>query len=150
MWVDVLGVTVRVENQEWAVYLDSLKNTTPLESMPHIWRLGWCADYPDENNWVHEVFNADAGANRLRRTAGEFDAITVKAGESQDPAERAVLYAEAERILTEVETAFAPIYHYTSMNVTKPWLQRNFPSIGGIDIFNWVIDMDAKLAAQGQ
>jgi hypothetical protein len=31
--------------------------TTPLEQMPHIYRMGWCNDYPDENNWVHDVFN---------------------------------------------------------------------------------------------
>ena len=150
MWADTLGVEVRVENQEWAVYLDTLQNTTPLADMPHIWRLGWCADYPDENNWVHEVFNADAGANRLRRVSGEFDELTVAAALEQDPAKRIELYEEAERILTEEETAFAPIYYYTSVNLTKPWLTRNYPNIGGNDFYNWVIDMDAKLAAQGQ
>ena len=67
MWADALGVEVRVENQEWAVYLQTIRNTTPVEEMPHVWRLGWCADYADENNWVHEVFNSDAGANRRRR-----------------------------------------------------------------------------------
>lgn len=148
MWADTLGVEVRVENQEWAVYLDTLKNTTPIDDMPHIWRLGWCADYPDENNWVHEVFNADAGANRLRREAGDFDALTAAAGVESDPAKRLAMYLEAETILTEVETAFAPIYHYTSVVVTKPWLIRNYPVIGGNDFFNWTIDMDAKSAAQ--
>jgi oligopeptide transport system substrate-binding protein len=148
MWADVLGVEVRVENQEWAVYLDSLKNTSPLEDMPHIWRLGWCADYPDENNWVHEVFNADAGANRLRRESGEFDALTAAAGVELDPAKRIEMYLEAEIMLAAEEAAYAPIYHYTSVNVSKPWLTRNFPTIGGIDIFNWTVDMDAKLAAQ--
>ena len=148
MWADTLGVEVRVENQEWAVYLDTLKNTTPLADMPHIWRLGWCADYPDENNWVHEVFNADAGANRLRREAGDFDALTAAAGVESDPAKRLAMYLEAETLLTEVETAFAPIYHYTSVVVTKPWLIRNYPVIGGNDFFNWTIDADAKSAAQ--
>jgi oligopeptide transport system substrate-binding protein len=148
MWADVLGVEVRVENQEWAVYLDSLKNTSPLEDMPHIWRLGWCADYPDENNWVHEVFNADAGANRLRRESGEFDALTAAAGVELDPAKRIEMYLEAEIMLAAEEAAYAPIYHYTSVNVSKPWLTRNFPTIGGADIFNWTVDMDAKLAAQ--
>ena len=159
MYADVLGVDVTVENQEWAVYLDTLRNTTPVEEAPHIYRLGWCADYPDENNWVHEVFNSDAGANRLRRncldpncaqtTTSEFDEITVQAQQSQDPEERIALYAEAERILTEVEAAYAPIYHYTVVNVTKPWLTRNYPSLGSNDFYNWTIDWDAKLAAQG-
>ena len=148
MWADTLGVEVRVENQEWAVYLDSLQNTSPLEDMPHIWRLGWCADYPDENNWVHEVFNADAGANRLRRTSGDFDALTAAAGVELDPAKRIEMYLEAEVMLAEELAAYAPIYHYTSVAVVKPWLTRNFPTVGGNDWFAWEIDMDAKLAAQ--
>ncbi len=158
MWADVLGAEVQVENQEWAVYLDTIRNTTPVEQAPHVYRAGWCADYPDENNWVHEVFNTDAGANSLRRNCvdancnetqpGEFDEITVQAGQAQDPAERVELYAEAERILAEVETAYAPIYHYTTVQVTKPWLTRNFPPLGANDFYNWTIDVEAKTAAQ--
>ncbi len=150
MWADTLGAEVRVENQEWAVYLSSIQNSSPLADMPHIWRLGWCADYPDENNWIHEVFNADSGANRLRRESGEFDALTVAAAQAQNPAEREALYLEAETMLTEVEAAYAPIYHYTTVAVTKPWLTRNYPPLGANDFFNWTIDFDAKLAAQGQ
>ena len=55
MWADALGVQVRVENQEWAVYLKTINKDTPLADEPHVWRMGWCADYPDENNWIHEV-----------------------------------------------------------------------------------------------
>ena len=150
MWADTLGAEVRVENQEWAVYLSSIQNSSPLADMPHIWRLGWCADYPDENNWIHEVFNADSGANRLRRESGAFDALTVAAAQAADPAEREALYLEAETLLTEGEAAYAPIYHYTTVAVTKPWLPRNYPPLGANDFFNWVIDFDAKLAAQGQ
>ncbi len=159
MWADNLGVNVRVENQEWAVYLDTLRNTTPVEEEPHIFRMGWCADYPDENNWVHEVFNSDAGANRLRRncvdancaetTTSEFDELTVAAQLSQDPAERMEIYAQAEDILANVEAAYAPIYHYTTVAVTKPWLTRYFSLVGGNDFSSWTLDMDAKLAAQG-
>ena len=159
MWKDVLGVDVRVENQEWAVYLNTVQKTTPVEEEPHVFRMGWCADYADENNWVHEVFNSDAGANRLRRncldancaetTTSEFDEITLAAQQSSDPDERAALYAQAEDILAKTEAAYIPIYHYTTVAVTKPWLTRNFPNISGQDIFNWTIDMDAKLAATG-
>jgi oligopeptide transport system substrate-binding protein len=143
MWKDTLGADVKVENQEWKVYLDTIKNVTPIDDMPHIWRLGWCADYADENNWVHEVFNAQSGANRLRRncsddvctevTASEFDDLTVQAALESDPDVRAELYKQAETILAADEVAYAPIYHYTIVNVTKPWLQRNFPPLGGND-----------------
>jgi oligopeptide transport system substrate-binding protein len=158
MWNDTLGTDVQVENQEWKVYLDTVQNTTPLEDMPHVWRMGWCADYADENNWVHEVFNAQSGANRLRRncsddvctetTASEFDELTVQAALESDPDIRADLYNQAENILAAVEVAYAPIYHYTIVNVTKPWLQRNFPPLGGNDFFLWTIDADAQSAGQ--
>jgi oligopeptide transport system substrate-binding protein len=150
MWAETLGVEVQVENQEWAVYLVTIQNDSPLDDMPHIWRSGWCSDYPDENNWVHEVFNADVGANQLRRESGKFDELTTAAGKSQDPAERAELYFQAEEELAFIEVAYAPIYHYSYVNVTKPWLVRNFPPLGGNDFFNWTLDMDAKLAAQGK
>jgi oligopeptide transport system substrate-binding protein len=158
MWNDTLGTDVQVENQEWKVYLDTVQNTTPLADMPHVWRMGWCADYADENNWVHEVFNAQSGANRLRRncsddvctevTASEFDELTVQAALESDPDVRADLYNQAENILAAVEVAYAPIYHYTIVNVTKPWLQRNFPPLGGNDFFLWTIDADAQSAGQ--
>jgi oligopeptide transport system substrate-binding protein len=144
MWADILGVEVIVENQEWAVYLDTIGPDTPIEDVPHIFRLGWCADYPDENNWVHEVFNADAGANRLRRESSEFDALTAEAQLSQDPDERLELYAEAERLLHEIEVAVAQIYHYTGVNVTHSWLTRNFPAVGPPDYFRWTIDQEAR------
>ncbi|MCA9951511.1 MAG: peptide ABC transporter substrate-binding protein [Anaerolineales bacterium] len=157
MWKDTLGVDVKVENQEWKVYLETVGKTTPIEEAPHIFRMGWCADYADENNWVHEVFNAQAGANRLRRnctdancsdsTASEFDDLTVQAGIEQDPAIRTELYAQAEEILAAEEAAYIPIYHYTTVQVNKPWLTRNNPPVGGNDFFRWTIDADAKAAA---
>jgi oligopeptide transport system substrate-binding protein len=159
MWLDNLGVEVSVENQEWSVYLDTIKNTTPLEDMPHVWRLGWCADYSDENNWVHEVFNADAGANRLRRGCvddvctevelTEFDELTEQAKAEQDPAVRGDLYFQAEKILSEEEAAYIPIYFYTTVQVAKPYLERTYPSVAPPAFFEWTIDMEAKKAATG-
>ncbi|MEA1977595.1 MAG: peptide ABC transporter substrate-binding protein [Chloroflexota bacterium] len=149
-WMDNLGVNVTVENQEWKVYLDTIGNDTPLEEMPHIFRLGWCADYPDENNWVYEVFNADAGANRLRRgcvddvcaevVLQDFDNITEQAKAEQDPEVRKALYLEAETLLSEVEAAYIPIYFYTSVNVTKPELTRDFATVGHSHWYWWTLE----------
>jgi len=60
-WKENLGVDVKLANQEWKVYLQTLT-----EDSPQIWRLGWCADYPDENNWTLEVFHPLKGANRTK------------------------------------------------------------------------------------
>ncbi len=154
MWLDNLGVQVNVENQEWGVYLDTVGKDTPIEEVPNIFRMGWCADYADENNWVYEVFNSDAGANRLRRGCvddvcaevelKEFDIITEQAKAEQDPAVRKELYTEAERLLSEVEAAYIPIYFYTSMTMTKPYLTRYYPSVATPAWYLWTIDTDAR------
>jgi len=159
MWREALGVEVEITDQEWKVYLKTIKKDTPLEDMPHIWRLGWCADYPDQNNWVHEVFNATAGANRLRRNCAdptcteigetEFDKLTRAAGIEQDPAKRAEMYKRAEKILVEEEAAMAPIYYYTRVVCTKPWLHRTYSPLGLGHVHLWTIDWEAKKKARG-
>lgn len=161
MWKEVLGVDVTVETQEWKVYLQTLNKETPVEDVPHIWRMGWGADYPDENNWVHEVFNCEAGANRLRRCCVDpncqeivptkFDELTAQAGRESDPEKREELYREAERILTEEETAAIFIYHYSNIYMTKPWVTvRPEAALGGSPIKDWRIDVEAQQAATGQ
>jgi oligopeptide transport system substrate-binding protein len=160
MWQDVLGVKIKHDVQEYKVYLDTLGTQTPLEEMPHIWRMGWCADYTDENNWVHDVFNVERGGNSLRRNCldpncnevfeSEFDELTKAAALELDPTKRMEMYAEAESILAEQEVAYAPLYHSTKSSLTKPWLQRNYPLLGGVDIYDWKLDWGAKLAAQGK
>jgi oligopeptide transport system substrate-binding protein len=159
MWSDNLGVDVRVENQEWAVYLTTVQKDSPNDEMFHVYRMGWCADYADENNWVYEVFNATDGYNRPRRNCddpncgsaseSEFDELTQQARVETDPAVRADLYAQAEQILAVDEAAYAPIYHYTTVQVTKPWLDRTFPGFGRPALYEWTIDWDAKTAALG-
>jgi oligopeptide transport system substrate-binding protein len=157
MWRETLGVEVEVTNQEWGVYLETLKSDTPLDQMPHVWRLGWCADYADENNWLHEVFNCEEGANRLRRNCvdatcsalepSEFDELTAQAGGETDPEVRKELYREAERILSEEEAAYAPIYYYTTISLNKPWLDRSYAKIAGEHVDKWTLDWEAKQAA---
>lgn len=160
MWAENLGVSARVENQEWAVFLDTINKNTPVEEMFHIYRLGWCADYADENNWVREVFHYEEGSNRLRRQCAdancetlsgpaEFDDLVVEAALESDPDARIEMYARAEDILSRENADAIFIYHYTIVNVTKPWLTRNFPLLGGNDFFNWKIDWEAKKAATG-
>jgi oligopeptide transport system substrate-binding protein len=159
MWRDTLNVNVKVLSQEWSVFLETLDHSTPLSGMPHIWRLGWCADYADQNNWLHEIFNNQEGTNPLRRgcldgTCTEvkelqFDRITKQAGAEQDPEKRKELYMQAERILVEEEAAYAPLYYYTRTDLTKPWLTRTVKALGGQHIDKWTIDWEAKKAATG-
>ncbi len=156
MWTDALGIDVKIENQEWAVYLDTIDQATPVEEMPHVWRLGWCADYPDNNNWVKEVFAPIGGSNYARldvetnELAAKFQDILDTAQKSQDPAERKDLYFQAEKILSDEGAWFAPIYYYTTVALTQPWMtETTYGEMGGTSWFQWKLDWQAKKDALG-
>ena len=157
MWQQGLGIDVTVESQEFGVYLNTIENTTPLEERPHAFRLIWCADYPDENNWVHENFNTDAGLNPIswEKDANaplgpdgmSFNQLTSEAQLAQDPATRMELYKAAEKILVDDAAAIAPIDYAASIELTKPYLTRTYPNIGGVEWQRWVLDWAAKQQA---
>ncbi|MCZ6842655.1 MAG: ABC transporter substrate-binding protein, partial [SAR324 cluster bacterium] len=133
MWRRELNVRVKVENQEWKVYL----STTRRRNGPHIFRAGWCADYPDANNWLMEVFHPTKSTNRVHWNNAEFARVTERAQVAQDPAERKRLYRRAEEILNEEEAVIAPIYFYTSVTLTKPYLNMKLAPLGGNHIRDW-------------
>ena len=149
MWKDTLNVNVKLENQEWKVYLKTMLPTSPDDEKPQIYRLGWCADYPDENNWVNEVFNSKSDNNFAKYNNPEFDKIVKEAEKSSDPAARKQLYDKAEKLLVDTDAGIAPIYYYTRVTLTKPWLKRTFGSQPGLEhVWKWSVDMSAKLAAK--
>ena len=41
----------------------------------------------------------------------------------------------------------APIYYYTTVEVTKPWLTRSYDQIK-LHLFQWQLDQEAQQAAK--
>jgi oligopeptide transport system substrate-binding protein len=147
MWKDTLGIDVQLANQEWAVYLKTIQGA----DTPQIYRLGWCQDYPDANNFDKEVFYPGGSANP--KTDGSvggvswnnptFNQLVVDAAKETDPVKRVDMYAQAEEILVKTDAAIAPIYWYTSVGVTKPYVTRTYSVLGGLQHFEkW--DVAAK------
>lgn len=141
-WRENLGVEVKLANQEWAVYLD-----TVMEDAPQIHRLAWCGDYPDQNNWVMEVFHPQQGSNFSRwpadcEAAQEFMRLTEQAAAEPDPARREELYFEAERILCTDQAIIIPIYYYTRVVCTKPYVNRTYAPLGGEKWEQWTIERE--------
>lgn len=139
-WKDNLGVEVQLANQEWAVYVKTVHDDSP-----QVYRMGWCADYPDENNWVGEVFHPVKGSNEPKwdptsASAVKYMELVDKAAGAADPEERAQLYFEAEKILTADEAVIAPIYYYTRVVLTKPYVKRTYAPLGGEHIDKWTIE----------
>lgn len=134
MWKENLGVEVNVTNQEWGVYLKTVNTDAP-----QVYRMGWCADYPDANNWLYEVFHSTDSANPIKWHNAEYDRITEEAAKESDPAKRLELYKRADQILCEEEAAIAPIYFYTFVAMTKPYLTRTYAPGGGEHFKDWRI-----------
>lgn len=154
MWRENLGCTVNIETMEWGAYLDMLRKEAPDEDKPHIFRLGWCADYPDQQNWLGEVFHTEISANRIKAGGPEFeefDALLDEAARESDPAKRVELYNQAERIFIEEQMAIAPIYYYTRVAMYKPYVIEHpiNPSGGIVHTEKWILDWEAKKAALG-
>ncbi|RMF00410.1 MAG: peptide ABC transporter substrate-binding protein [Chloroflexi bacterium] len=150
MWQEAFPkANITIENQEWAVYLKTLLPDSPVEEKPNVYRLGWCADYPDENNWVNEVFNSKSGQNYATYNNPEFDKLVEEAAIEPDPAKRKELYKQAEDIFIDQDTAIAPIYYYTYVRMYKPWVTPVIRPVSGDPIAQWKIDWDAKMAARG-
>ena len=131
MWKDNLGVNVKVVNQEWKVYLV----TTQGKDTPQIFRLGWCLDYPDANNFDRDVFSVGGNANPAKDGVpvggvtwknDQYEALVKQAAVEPDPAKRVDLYAQAEEILVKTDAAIAPIYWYTNLDLTKPYVTRTY------------------------
>jgi oligopeptide transport system substrate-binding protein len=140
MWAEELGIDVQIATQEWKVYLDSLK-----EDPPHIYRMGWCQDYPDAHNFVYDVWG-DGGSGTLRSRWNntelgypkeEFQSIIEEAMVLDDQEARRELYAQAEQILNYEDPAMISIYWYTSVAMTKPYVERTYSLYGSEAFEKW-------------
>jgi oligopeptide transport system substrate-binding protein len=121
MWKENLGVEVKLEQQEWAVFQESRRI-----GMYPISRGGWLGDYPDPNTML-DLFTSYSGNNDAQwrfenGAAFSHDTVLNPGNEAFDQAiedamdttgtERDAYLKEAEEILLVDETVILPIYHY--------------------------------------
>ncbi len=144
MWNEVLGIEVQIQTQEWAVYLETIKNE---ETAPQVFRYAWCLDYTDTHNFLYDVFHSsvrELGVSWNDEKAAEFDALLEEALVAEDTQARTDIYAQAEYLLTNESAVTAPIYFYTALSVTQPWVERTYSQFGQEYFEKWDIDMSQK------
>ena len=71
-----------------------------------------------------------------------FTALCEKAALEPDLAKRQDMYAEAETILCYEDAAIAPIYWYTRVSVTKPWVNRTYSQHGQEALEKWSLEWE--------
>jgi oligopeptide transport system substrate-binding protein len=115
-----LGVDLALDPLDPTTYTAFTKDP---DTFPLISRQGWCADYPDPQNWLSVFWRSSASfALRQGYNNPEFDALVDAADAETDPAKRAELYAQAQQLmLSDIPTAlgYNSLQHY----LVKPWVK---------------------------
>lgn len=111
-----LNVHVDLVNQEWKVYLRTLRRDAP-----PMFRSSWGADYPDPETFAN-IFTSRNGNNDTAFKNPEYDRIVYQAAGTASPEARAALYKKADHLLCKEQAAIACIYLATQNTMTKPWV----------------------------
>ncbi|GIP51727.1 peptide ABC transporter substrate-binding protein [Paenibacillus vini] len=128
MWKTNLGVDVKIENQEWGVFL---KNRQNLDYQ--IARGAWSADYNDPMTFM-DMWMTNGGNNDLGYANAEYDKLINEAKASSDATQRDTNFAKAEEMFVKDDMALMPIYYYTSVSLEKTYLKGvNVDFSGAVD-----------------
>jgi oligopeptide transport system substrate-binding protein len=129
LWQRNLGVIVKLENQEWKVYLKKLQN----DPFP-VFRAGWGADYPDPDNFM-KLFTAASPLNYSRWKNPRYDQLLEKAARELDSKKRIQLYDDAQKLLTETDMPIVPLFWRAETTVLNPRFSGlEFNSMARLDL----------------
>jgi oligopeptide transport system substrate-binding protein len=97
-------------------------------TFPLLARQGWCADYPDPQNWLSVYWKSDTTfAQRQGWKNEEFDQLVGQADVELDPAKRMELYKQAQQVLlAQFPSAFG--YNTANSFLVKPWVKGYNPT----------------------
>ncbi len=144
---------ISIEEAEFSVLLKSIKPDVPTPQRPNMWTLGWGPDYPDAQNWIHDVLSCNA-ENDFKRPCGDIDKKIDAAAKELDSKKRAQDYRELETEFFGAEGEFTiiPLYTRVVVSMIKPWYKGPFETdalFGGNHWDTRVIDQAAQLSARG-
>ncbi len=122
MWKKNLNLDIVLHNEEWKVYLDSMRRTNYA-----IARAAWIGDYVDPSTFL-DMFTTESGNNETGWSNPEYDRLIHLAGSVGDRAARYAAYQKAEAILMD-EMPIMPIYFYTQPRLIMPCVDGWYPNV---------------------
>ncbi len=119
-WKTNLGVSVELDPVQSTAYSALFKKG---QEAPQLFSLGWCADFPDQQNWHSTVWlTGGLSAGRTGYSGKAFDDLTRQADREPDAAKRDALYNQAGKQLSKDAPA-AWVYYDAGRRLQKPWLK---------------------------
>jgi oligopeptide transport system substrate-binding protein len=120
LWQENLGVTIEPQVLDPYIYNETLFRGAP----GHLFDMGWCADYPDPQNFLDVLYHSQSPQNLGRYSDAEMDARLEAARTLGDPAARLAAYAALEEeIIVAAPAVF--VSHSLSALLVSPAL-RNY------------------------
>jgi len=124
-----------------AVDLRGIIDANSGPSQYHLFQSGWCADYPDANNWLNERFHPKESINPMGWDNSEFATLMDIAKRHTNPDIRKQLYRRAEEILCEEACVVMPLYFQTAHYLVNPRVKGWYHmAMGGQHIRNWYLE----------
>ncbi|KAA9007614.1 peptide ABC transporter substrate-binding protein [Paenibacillus spiritus] len=117
MWKKNLGVEVKLENQEWAVFIENRQHL-----QYQVARAGWTADYNDPMTFL-DMWVTGGGNNDTGYANPAYDKLIQEAKSTSDLAVRQEKFAEAEKMIIQDDMILIPLYYYTNNSLTKPYVK---------------------------
>lgn len=115
-----LGLNVALDPVDPTAYTALLKDEN---TIPTMFILGWCADYPDPQNWLTTVFKTGGvSAGRAGWSNKQFDELTSQADIETDATKRADLYQQAQDILIN-DAPVAFFWNDAGKELVKPYVK---------------------------
>ena len=118
MWKQNLGVTITVENIEPDEYLDSIYSG----HHGQLFGGGWCADYPDPENFADVLFHTGSQQNNGGYSNPALDQLLEQARVEQDVNKRIALYQQAEQMIVNDAPVLFTV-HSLSYQLVKPYVK---------------------------
>lgn len=133
-WKTNLGVDIALDPVESTVYTQLVKQP---ETTPQLFYLGWCLDFPHEQNWHSTVWKSGSGvsAGRTGYNNPEFDKLTGEADRQTDAAKAAETYLQAGKVLSQDAPA-AWVFYRQAKSLIKPWVKGLSISARGVTGLN--------------
>ena len=124
-WETVLGLSITLENQEWATYTNGLG-----EHAFGVARLGWIADYNDPITYLKLMVTGNSYNYGLYSDEKFDNAISsakaMLAGADRD----ALLYGAEETLFGEGGFPVCPVYYYTNMYCANGLTNLGYTTMG--------------------
>jgi oligopeptide transport system substrate-binding protein len=124
MWEEHLGMKVRVEGIDWESYFDRIDRG----DYGHLLFEGWCADYPDPENFLDLLFHSASAQNHAYFSDSFFDSLVEQARTEPDMEKRLALYRQAEQYLLDQAPALFLNHSAANYGVWKAYVRGYIPS----------------------